>query len=95
MSSRKILGASRRTLQPEKITYIIFWFRIHFPINYIAVTRECLSGIHFPKVTYHVFVCDSENYMEKRFGNYFLENLISPNGAKPCFSNPVFLLQQL
>ena len=30
------------------------------------------SGIHFPKITLHVFVCDSENYMENLFGNYFL-----------------------
>ena len=39
----------------------------------------CWGGggrIHFPNVTYHIFVCDSENYMEKMFGNYFLENLI-------------------
>ena len=27
----------------------------------------------FPKITLHVFVCDSENCMEKLFGNYFLE----------------------
>ena len=26
----------------------------------------------FPEITYHIFVCDSENYMEKLFGNYFL-----------------------
>ena len=35
------------------------------------------SGINFPKMSYHVFVCDSKNYMEKLFGKYFLENLIS------------------
>ena len=29
------------------------------------------SIINFPKITYHVFVCDSENCMEKLFGNYF------------------------
>ena len=27
--------------------------------------------------TLHIFVCDSENYMEKLVGNDFLENLIS------------------
>ena len=35
------------------------------------------SGINFPKITYHVFVCDSENYMETLFGNSFFENGIS------------------
>ena len=40
--------------------------------NYIAVTSKYFSGIHFPKITYHVLVCDSENYMEKLFENYFL-----------------------
>ena len=32
---------------------------------------------NFPKITLHVFVCDSENYMENIFGNYFLGILIS------------------
>ena len=36
-----------------------------------------VSGINSPKITYHVFICDSKKYMEKLFGNYFLENLIS------------------
>ena len=35
------------------------------------------SGINFPQITYHIFVCDSENDMKKLFWNYFLENLIS------------------
>ena len=30
------------------------------------------SEMNFPKIAYHVFVCDSENYMEESFGNYFL-----------------------
>ena len=34
--------------------------------------QEIFVGINFPKVTFHVFICDSENYMEKRFGNDFL-----------------------
>ena len=28
--------------------------------------------MNIPKITYHVFVCDSENYMDKPFWNYFL-----------------------
>ena len=28
--------------------------------------------INFPKITYHVLVFDSDNYMETLFGNYFL-----------------------
>ena len=39
--------------------------------------RLNVSGINFPKIALHVFVCDSEDYMEKLFGNLFLENLIS------------------
>ena len=37
-------------------------------------TREMLgiSNVHFPKITFNVFVCDSENYME-----ILLEDLIS------------------
>ena len=34
--------------------------------------EKSFSGIHFPRIAYHVFVCDSENYMERLFGNYFL-----------------------
>ena len=36
-----------------------------------------MLGIQFPKVTLHLFVCDSENYMENLFGNYLIEKLIS------------------
>ena len=50
----------------------IFVFGISCPKNYISVTRKYSSGINFPKITYHAFVCDSENYMDRRFGNYFL-----------------------
>ena len=55
------------TLQPENITYIIYCFwnfseELHF--SYKNTFRD------------HVFVCDSENYMDKHYGN-FLENLIS------------------
>ena len=66
------------TLQPEKNTLHKFLClelisrKITFQLQ-----ENIYSGINFPKITYHVFVCDSENYMEKRFGNYFLENLIS------------------
>ena len=40
-------------------------------------TSIFVLGINVLKITYHVFVGDSENYMDKRFGNNFLENLIS------------------
>ena len=36
-----------------------------------SVTRKYFSGINYPKITYHVFVCDSENYTEKLFGELF------------------------
>ena len=50
-------------LQPENITYIHFVFGINFPKLYISVTQQYFSGIHFPKITFHVFVRASENYM--------------------------------
>ena len=34
--------------------------------------QDFFSRMNFDKITYHVFVCESEKYMEKRFGNYFL-----------------------
>ena len=34
--------------------------------------QEKFSGTNFLTITYHVFICDSENYMEKLFRNYFL-----------------------
>ena len=51
------------TLQPENITYIFFYFQNSY---------KYFSGIHCPKITFHMFICDSENYMEKLFGNYLL-----------------------
>ena len=53
------------TFEPENIMYIIFVFGINFPKKYTSVTRKSFSGINFPKITYHVFVCASENCMEK------------------------------
>ena len=44
----------------------------HSPKTTFQLQDNILGGINFPKITYHVFVCDSENYMEKLFGNYFL-----------------------
>ena len=32
------------------------------------------SGINFPKITLHVFVCDSEDYMENLQKNVFRVN---------------------
>ena len=52
---------------------------IVFQNSYIPVTwkTKYVSGNSFPKITLHVLVCDSENYMEKKFGIIFLVNLIS------------------
>ena len=47
--------------------------RLHF--SYLTIF---LSGIIFPKIRLHVFVCDSETYIQKPSGNYFL--------GKSCFS---------
>ena len=60
------------TLQPENITSIIFCFGNAF-LEILHFSCIFFSGINFPKITLHVFVCDSEHYMEKSFGNYFLE----------------------
>ena len=35
--------------------------------------QDLFSGINFPKITYQVFVCDLDNYMDKLFTNHFLE----------------------
>ena len=32
----------------------------------MSVTSHCFSRINFPKITYNVFICDSENYMYLR-----------------------------
>ena len=40
--------------------------KLHF--SYIKIFWE----INFPKITLDVFACDSENYVEKIFGSYFL-----------------------
>ena len=53
----------------------------------MSVTQTCLSGMNFPKITWHVFVCDSENYIEKSFWLQFLENLISFAMIKERFWN--------
>ena len=61
---------ARLALQPEKITYIHFSFRNSFP-------EDCRFQLHnffrinFPQITLHVFVCDSENDMDKLSWNYF------------------------
>ena len=34
-------------------------------------------GINLPKLIFHVFVCDSDNYMENCLGMIVLENLMS------------------
>ena len=50
---------------------------VNFPKHYMSATYKQVTGTHFPELTLHVFVCDSENYMETSFGTYFLDYLIS------------------
>ena len=58
---------------PAKTYYIHnFFFGINFPKNLQFSYKKYFGGINFPKITDHVLVCDSENYKEKLFGNYFL-----------------------
>ena len=64
----------------------IFVFGINFSRNYISVTRKFISGISFAEITYHELVCDSENYMDKLFGNYFLGSFHF-SYTKQCFQN--------
>ena len=60
-------------LRGTKIVNKILWsFRNEFPEKLHFSYKKYFSGINFQKITYHVFVCDSENYMEKCFWNYFL-----------------------
>ena len=44
---------------------------INFPKNYISVTYKYFSGINVPKTTFHVFVCDSESYIQKKILELF------------------------
>ena len=68
----------RLTFQPENITYMNFCFRINFLKSYISFTYMFFSGIDFPKIVLkHVFVCDSENYLEKLTWDYFLGEIAS------------------
>ena len=69
-----VSGKFREKAQNHQILSV---FGITFPKNYISVTRNLFLELISQKITYHVFICDSENYMEKLFGNIFLENLIS------------------
>ena len=66
-------------------TYILFSFEL-FSENDSRVTYKCFSGILFPKITLHVFVCDSKKHMEKLFRNYCLGK---PHVGymKQCFGN--------
>ena len=60
------------TLKPEKITYINFVVGITFQRNYISVTRNIFYNLLLENYI-HVFVCDSEKYMEKLFGTFWGE----------------------
>ena len=83
---RGIAGKIRYTLARKGYIHKKFVFGIDFPINYISVTRKYFSWIDLPKITYHIFAGDSENYMEKWFGKYFLgkSHFIY---MKQCFRN--------
>ena len=49
-----------------------------FPPKWHLSYKKYVSGIHLPKkIIYHVFVCDSENYMEKLLGIIFLGIFVS------------------
>ena len=64
-----------RGYTPAKKDYIHeFWFSefISREIKFQLQENGFLELIS-PKITYHVFVCDSENNMEKLFVNNFLE----------------------
>ena len=41
-----------------------------FPEKLHFSYKKYFFGINFPKITYYVFVCDSENCMETLFGNF-------------------------
>ena len=59
------------TLQPENYIHYVFGFSFlkkkehfsHLPL---------FSGLSFTKIALHVCVCDSENYMDNVFENYYL-----------------------
>ena len=46
--------------------------------------QKYVSGIHFPIITLHVFVRDSEKYMKNCLGINFMENLISVTFSGKC-----------
>ena len=60
------LHSSQKILQHKFLFSELISRKIPFQL------QEIFSGINFPKMTYHVFACDSENYMAKLFGNSFL-----------------------
>ena len=41
----------------------LFGFGTNFATGYIALTYTYFTGINFPQIVLHVFVCDSENHM--------------------------------
>ena len=57
----------------QKILHTFFLFLNEFPEKYVSYIKRSLLGINFPKVTLHVFACDSENYIEKLSWNYSCE----------------------
>ena len=57
------------TLQPENITYIPFWFEDELPETlHFSYTNIVFLELMSAKLCY-VYVCDSENFTKKLFGN--------------------------
>ena len=52
----------------------------------LQLHKSSFSGVNFPKITLHVFIWDSEKYMEKLFGSYF-PGKMQFSYMKWCFRN--------
>ena len=76
-SRRVIAGKFRIHSSQKRLQTDIFVFGLNVPINYMSVTQTYFSGIHIQRITLHVFVFDSENYMENCLGIIFVEIRIS------------------
>ena len=62
----------------KRLHTYIFVFALNFPKNYISATRTSFSRKSISRklhITYSFVI--QRNYMEKLFGNQFLENIIS------------------
>ena len=76
------------TLARKYYIHIFLFMELLSPqITFQLQKENSFSGVNVPKITLRVFVCDSENYMEKCFGDYFLENRISVTWNKVFGAN--------